>query len=59
LKNGADIIETSSYQINQSNLMKYLGINADEAKKILKRSVEIAVQARNETNFSIPNLLFL
>ena len=59
MKNGADIIETSSYQINQSNLMKYLGINADEAKKILKRSVEIAVQARNETNFSIPNLLFL
>jgi S-methylmethionine-dependent homocysteine/selenocysteine methylase len=59
LKNGADIIETSSYQINQSNLMKYLGINADEARKILKRSVEIAVQARNETNFSIPNLLFL
>jgi S-methylmethionine-dependent homocysteine/selenocysteine methylase len=54
LKNGADIIETSSYQINQSNLMKYLGINADEAKKILKRSVEIAIQARNETNFSIP-----
>jgi S-methylmethionine-dependent homocysteine/selenocysteine methylase len=43
LKNGADIIETSSYQINQSNLMKYLGINADEAKKILKRSVEIAI----------------
>ncbi len=54
MKNGADIIETSSYQINQSNLMKYLGINADEAKKILKRSVEIAIQARNETNFSIP-----
>ena len=52
MKNGADIIETCSYQINQSNLMKYLKIDTVEAKKFLKRSVEIAIEARKETNFS-------
>ena len=35
MKNGADIIETCSYQINQSNLMKYLKIDTVEAKKFL------------------------
>jgi S-methylmethionine-dependent homocysteine/selenocysteine methylase len=49
LKNGADIIETGSYQINQSNLINYLNVSVEEAKKIIKRSVEIALEARKET----------
>jgi S-methylmethionine-dependent homocysteine/selenocysteine methylase len=58
LKSGADIIETGSYQINQDNLMKYLKVNADEADCLIRRSVEIAVEAREELKSS-KNLDFL
>ncbi len=52
LKSGADIIETGSYQINQDNLMKYLKVNVDEADNLIRRSVEIAVEAREELKSS-------
>ena len=50
VNSGAKIIATGSYQINIDNLMSELKISADEAKVIIKRSVEIAIQARKESN---------
>ncbi len=45
LQNGAEIIETLSYQINVSNLTKGLNIDENHAKEIIKTTVAIAKDA--------------
>ncbi len=49
MKSGAEIIETGSYQINQDNLIKHLNINVEEARSIIRKSAELAIEARKET----------
>ncbi|KAK1138098.1 hypothetical protein K0M31_002584 [Melipona bicolor] len=45
LKAGADIIETSTYQVSISDLVKYLSISETEAKTLLRKSVDLAKDA--------------
>lgn len=47
------MIETGSYQMNVDNLIKYLNINEHEARKLIKRSVEIAKIAKKEAQCGI------
>lgn len=48
LRAGADIIETSTYQVSVSDLMKYLSITEEEAIKLLHKAVNLAKAAVND-----------
>lgn len=48
LEHGAEIITTSSYQASIPGFQKHLGISEEEAKELLKLSVELAKKAREE-----------
>ena len=52
MKSGAEIIETGSYQINQENLVKHLNISIAEARDLIKKSVDVAIEARKEAESS-------
>ena len=50
IQSGAEIIETASYQLSITNLAKHYSFSAEEAINIIKNSVLIAKQAREESN---------
>lgn len=48
LKSGADIIITSSYQATCSGFMNVLGITEEHAAELMRKSLSIAVEARDD-----------
>ncbi len=50
IKNGSKIIETCSYQLSVENLIELKQLSSDQAKELIKKSVETAKQARLELN---------
>lgn len=51
---GADIAITASYQASVLGLAKYRGLNSQQSCELLKRSVELAQQARSDVLKSQP-----
>ncbi len=49
IESGSRIIETCSYQLSLDNLTDILGISKEEARTVIKKSVEIAILARLES----------
>ncbi|XP_070539077.1 uncharacterized protein [Ptychodera flava] len=48
LVNGADIIETGTYMASVWGFQKFLGMTESEAKELIKKGVQLAVEARDE-----------
>ncbi|XP_077988156.1 uncharacterized protein LOC144442652 [Glandiceps talaboti] len=48
LESGADIIETVTYQASISGFQQFLGLTELESKQLLKKGVQLAVEARDE-----------
>ncbi|KAH9361182.1 hypothetical protein HPB48_001540 [Haemaphysalis longicornis] len=48
ISSGADVIVTCSYQANVDNLQKHLHIGPTKAEKLIARSCEAAMKAREE-----------
>ncbi|XP_035208321.1 homocysteine S-methyltransferase YbgG-like isoform X2 [Stegodyphus dumicola] len=48
LERGADIITTASYQASIGGFQKHLGLNLDESKRLIKLSVELAENAKQD-----------
>lgn len=55
LRAGADIIETSTYQISVAELIKYLSISENEAKTLLRKTVDLAKDAVKSYTKEIKN----
>lgn len=53
---GANVAITSSYQAAIPGLIKGLGINEEEAKKLVRKSADLAKQARQDYLSSLPPL---
>ncbi len=49
IENGAQIIETASYQLSVENLGRWRGFNEEQAREIMKDSVRVAHEARQES----------
>ena len=49
IENGAQIIETSSYQLSISDLIRENNYSLEQAKDIIRKSVLIADMARKES----------
>lgn len=48
IDSGSDVIETCSYQANVDNLQTHLGLTPSEAERLIARSCEAAIEARNK-----------
>lgn len=48
IDSGSDVIETCSYQANVDNLQAHLGLSPSEAERLIARSCEAAIEARNK-----------
>lgn len=48
LEAGSDIIETSTYQGSVQGFKKYLHLNEDESKDLLRKGVQLAQKAKND-----------
>lgn len=56
---GANIAITASYQASVDGLQKHLGLNVDDAKALIRKSVELAIQAQKECEQDSSNKFFV